>query len=70
MRCVSREIYRYIRPGAAPSRNPNLQRCSVEGLERGSLYLQAYFRKNPSNFVQLFLIKEMEIFRFSGVHVS
>ena len=32
MRCVSREIYRYIRPGAAPSRNPYSQRCSVEAL--------------------------------------
>ena len=32
MRCVSREIYRYIRPGAAPSRNPHSQRCSVEVL--------------------------------------
>ena len=32
MRCVSREIYRYIRPGAAPSRNPHSQRCSVEAL--------------------------------------
>ena len=32
MRCVSREIYRYIRPGTAPSRNPHSQRCSVEAL--------------------------------------
>ena len=32
--------------------------------------VQAYFRKNPRNFVQLFLIIEMEFFRFSGVHVS